>query len=235
MRFIASILFFLVTSLCGCNTEFGSCLKKVQDLHVYQNNTLVIPLKSKTLVFSQTPLKGYDRYDPFLNLYLFKPLDVKYPFKWNKYLKNKELAAISDRVICGKIIQDQEGLDHFAQFSKPLKNSAVILNGCCELIAINTPKGIIQKHYLQRFLSGKNNYGDIGIRVMYKNNHVIVHTVNKLINSPFERGDLILRIDNKKIASLQLFEEKVLFAPIGKVYRVNILRDGKKKTFKVKV
>ena len=235
MRFFASVLFVLVTTLFGCESEFGSCFKKVQDLHINQKDALVIPLKSKTLVFSTKKLADYLLYDPFLDLYMFDSLHVKYPFKWNKYLKNKELAAINDEVVCGEIIQDQKGLDYLGKFSKPLNGASVILNGCCELIALNTPKGIIQKRYLQRFLSGKNSYGDIGIRVVKKNNKIVVHTVNKLVNSPFERGDVILKINNQKVSSLKLFEEKVLFAPVGKVCKISVLRDGKTKIIQTKV
>jgi len=234
MRFFASVLLF-VSTLFGCNAEFGSCLQKVQDLHVNQKDALVIPLQTKTLVFSTKKLTDYLLYDPFLNLYIFKSLHVKYPFKWNKYLKNKELAAINDEVVCGKIVQDQKGLDYLGRFSKPVEKPAIIVNGCCELVALNTPKGIIQKRYLQRFLSGVNSYGDIGVRVVKKNNKIVVHTVNKLIDSPFERGDIILKIDNKKISSLKSFEEKVLFAPVGKVCKISVLRNGKTKIIQTKV
>ncbi len=235
MRFFASVFLFTVTVLFGCNSEFSSCLKKVQDLHVIQKNALVIPLEKHTLVFSTQKLHGYKFYDPFLNLYMFPSKNVSYPFKWNKYLKTKKLAAINNKVVCGKIVQDQVGLDKFGLFSKSLSNSAVILNSCCELIAINTPKGIIQKRYLQRFLSGKNSYGDIGIRVKMSNKCVIVDTVNRLIHSPFKKNDILLKINDRRIVSMRSFEEKILFAPIGKFYQISVMRNKKKKNFRVKV
>ena len=236
MRFFASFLFVFVSTLFSCQSQFGSCSKKVQDLHVNQKDTLVIPLKSKTLVFSPHKLENYKLYDPFLNLYIVDALDLNYPFKFNKYLKNRQLAAVNDeKVVCGKIVQEQIGLDQLAKFSQTINKPSVVLNGCCEFVGIATSKGIIQKRYLQRFLSGKNSYADVGIRLKKQKQLIVVDQVNPFVDTPFHKGDIIKTIQKKKATSLRFVKEMILFAPVGSKIRFEIQRGTKQLSFLAKV
>ena len=230
-------MWLLVTSLIACDAGFESCLKKTQDLSVVSISSLKIPLAdNKTLIYSETPLETTLKSDPFLHLYLIRtPNKVRYPFKINKFLPSKEVAAIGKTIVCGRVVQPQIGFEKFARFSKPLASPSIILNGCCELVAIDTSKGVIQKPYIEHFLKKGAIYGDLGIRLRQSSKKLVVAACNPFIQIPFQKGDRILALNGRVVPSQAWFEQKILFAPIGSKCKVAVIRKGKKLTLQAKV
>ncbi|SFV49897.1 hypothetical protein MNB_SM-7-1477 [hydrothermal vent metagenome] len=233
MKKAAVLIWLLGFSLFACDTSFKSCLQKVKDLHVISSNSLEIPLQNqKTLIYSDTPVKEALKSDPFLHLYLVKTQkNIHYPFKINRYLPNKELAAINSSIFCGEIVKDQIGLDTLAKFSTKIPSFAVILNGCCELVAIATSKGIIQKPYIEHFLKKGGIYGDLGVRLK----GLDVASSNPFLKTPFKLGDHILSFDGKRVKDRGSFEQKIAFGDIGSLHKVEVIRKGKKRVFKAKL
>lgn len=89
-----------------------------------------------------------------------------------------------------------------------------------------TPDGIIEKEYLERFLSVKNtDYADIGIRVKDEKNGVIVAAADPFLkDNPFHRGDIILFMDAKKVQNSAVLMRDILFAKVGSTHEVKIKR-----------
>ena len=237
MKKVALILTLLFFNLFACNAGFNACLQKTKDLDVIRDDKLFIPISNhKLLVFSSTPLKNYIKKDSFLNLYLLNSKKYyPYPFKINKYLKFKTLASIKDKIVCANIISKQNALDSFAKFSKKTATPAIILNGCCELVAIDTPKGIIEKKYINNFLYHNKKYADIGIRVKDINSNVVIKYVNPFLQTAFKPNDVLLLLDSKKIKNSYWFNSKILFSKIDSIHKIKIKRNNHIKTINAKI
>lgn len=232
------LLSLLFLDLLACKGGYASCIEKINDSKTIQKNSLSIPVEhNRRLIYSQTPpdakiLKS----DPFLSLYLIEDRsNFAYDFDINIGLQLG--AAIVDKksAIEGKFVKNQVGLDSLASYSKKYKAPALLLSSCCSLEGIATPKGIIQKEYIQRFLSSATaEYSDIGIRVKNERNSVIVRASNPYIeNNPFKRGDIIVGFDGKKVTAASVFMRRVLFCKVGSKHRVKIKRGAKEMTFDV--
>jgi len=160
---------FLLLNLLACEGGYTSCVNKVKHSKAIQNKTLQVPIsKYKRLVFSRTkPHAKILKYDPFLSLYIVEDKKgFKYPFKIN--MRYPSGIAVVDKTSAkeGRIIKRQIGLDQFASFTSKIKTPAILTNSCCSLEGLVTPRGIIEKAYIKRFISQKDiRYGDIGIRV----------------------------------------------------------------------
>uniref|UniRef100_UPI0025E0F609 DUF7488 domain-containing protein n=1 Tax=Sulfurimonas sp. TaxID=2022749 RepID=UPI0025E0F609 len=140
------------------------------------------------------------------------------------------------RAIEGKIIKRQIGLNSFATFSEKVLAPSLLTNSCCALEGIVTSKGIIEKKYIERFLSNKSSdYSDIGIRVEDKNKLVIIKRVNPfIIENPFVKGDCVVSLNGKKVKDSATFMRKILFSKIGTIHKIKIKRDSKYFNIKVK-
>lgn len=227
----AVFIWLLTLSLFSCDTGFGHCLKKVDTLGVLSGSGLRIPLESgKILLFSKKTPKNAILSDPFLHLYLIPgKMKPKHPFKINRYLPSKELASVRNGVVCGHLAQKQVGLEQFALFSKKISTPSVILNACCELVAIGTERGIIEKAFIKHFLRHGGRYGDLGIRTRSSEKDLIVTSCNPFVKSPFKTGDRILSLSGKAVRGKADFEKRVLFAPVGSKCTITLSRNGETK------
>lgn len=224
-------LFLNLFAACGNSINFDSCKQKVIDSKTVVDESLQIPIeKNQRLIFSQTPpAQKIIKYDPFLSLYLVEEsCGFKYPFKFNDKFSGST-AVINDKIaLKGEIVKHQIGLDSFAQYSQNLLSLGVIINSCCYLEAIVTPKGIIEKEYIQRFITTKKvSYGDIGIKVVDTQKSVIVDESNPFLDGNlFKKKDLIVEFDGKKVTSSATLMRDILFSEIGSVHMVKLQRDG---------
>lgn len=228
----------LLLNIYACQGGYFSCIAKIKDSKTIQSNALYIPVKNfKILVYS--PIKPDTKilkYDPFLSLYLIE--DKKkfaYPFEINMKLQLGS-ALVNNRVAKeGKILKNQVGLNSLGEYSTYFIKPALITSSCCSLEGISTPKGVIQKEYIKRFLSSAPaSYGDIGIRVKNEKGFVLVSASNPyILDNPFLKEDCIVELDRKKVTAASVFMRTILFSKIASSHRVKIKRDGKFFTFKV--
>ena len=139
-------------------------------------------------------------------------------------------------VIEGEITKHQIGLNNFATYSEAIFTPSILLNSCCALEGIVTPRGIIEKEYIERFLKVKKvSYADIGIRVSDDGKVVIVSASNPFMdNNPFKKNDCILEFDGKKVKNSASLMRNILFSKIGSTHKVKIKRDSKLLTMSVK-
>lgn len=235
---LLTVLSFFYLHLHSCTSNFNSCKQKIVDSKTI-TNTLSIPVNyNQRLIYSKVPPKSKIlKYDPFLSLYLVEDLKgFKYPFKINMRKANEIALVSNSTIIEGKISKKQIGLNSLAIYSQKILSLGVITSICCKLEAIVTPRGIIEKDYLKRFISHESeDYSDIGIRVQNNNSYIKIASVNPYIdNNPFKKGDLILELNSKKIKSASVFMRLVLFSKLNSYQRVKIKRDDKILIFNVR-
>ena len=235
--FVALTLLFL--NLYACKGGYKSCKLKINDSNAITNNFTNIPVtKHSRVVFSQTPPQAKIlKYDPFLSLYLVEDKKgFRYPFQI-RYTPVLGLASIDKRkAIEGKILKHQVGLNNFAAFSEPISYPSLILTSCCSLEGIVTPRGIIEKAYIDRFVKIKNiSYADIGIRIQDDKKLVIVNAINPFLDgNNFQLNDCILGFDGKKVTNASELMQWILFSKIGSSHLVKIKRGSKFLTLKMK-
>ncbi|MDD2652093.1 MAG: PDZ domain-containing protein [Sulfurimonas sp.] len=227
---VALHLFFL--SLYACQDGLDSCRQKVVDSESIVEQTVQIPLKNnQRLVFSATPPNAkIIKHDSYLSLYLIEDeKKFKYPFLINMNVALGLIGVDNKRVVEGKIVKKQIGLNTLATFSEPLSAPSLLLNSCCVLEGIVTERGIIEKEYIERFLKTKEvSYGDIGIRVKDENGAVVVTSSNPFIQGNLiQVGDIVLEFDGKKVKESAQLMRDILFSPIGSKHTLKVKRADK--------
>ncbi len=230
---------FLLLNLYACKGGYDSCKLKINDSNSIVQNSINLPVKkNQRLLFSLK--KTYCKilkYDPFLSLYLIEDKKgFKYPFVTNNQLILGTASVNKKRAIEGKIKKHQIGLNSFATFSEAVEIPSILLTSCCSLEGLATPKGIIEKEYLQRFIKIKKvSYSDLGIRVEDYKSCVRVHTTNAYMpNNPFLVGDCILSYDGRKVKDAASLMRWILFSKIGSIYNVKIKRGSEYLTLKMR-
>lgn len=222
----------LLINLLACKGGYKTCMLKVQDSNSIQNQTLQIPVsKNKKLIYSNIkPNAKILKYDPFLNLYLIESQkDFKYPFKTNYRLSLGHAAVNNHKAIEGRIKREQIGLNKLANFSEIVYAPSLLLSSCCALEGLVTPKGIIEKEYIDNFLKNKKvEYGDIGVRAKNLNSKVVIKRVNPFDKTlKLKKGDVVLEINSKKVQNAGHLMREILFSPIGKKHKLKIKRAKK--------
>jgi len=230
---------FLLLNLFACKGGFEACKLKVIHSDAIVNQTLQIPVQNnQRLIFSKdTPNAKIIKHDPFLSLYLIQDTKkFKHPFRINNRLTLGTAAVNNKMIIEGEIVKRQIGLNSFATYSEPLFTSSILLNSCCALEGIVTPRGIIEKEYIDRFLKVKKvSYSDIGIRVVDDKKFVVVNASNPFMkNNPFKKDDYILEFDGKKVRNASDLMHNILFSKVGSFHKVKIKRGSKVLTFSAK-
>ena len=233
------LLNLLLLNLFACKGGYDSCKQKIIDSKTIKNCSLEIPVKKyQRLVYSKTePTAKIIKHDPFLNLYLVEDKKgFSYPFKMNTQAQLGYAAVNETNAVEGKIVKKQIGLNSLATFGESIVYPSILTSSCCSLEGIVTPEGIIEKEYLQRFISSASaDYSDIGIRVKDDKGLIIVIASNPYLKlNPVKRGDCILAYDGAKMTNSALFMRKVLFSKVGSSHTLKVKRGSKVLNFKVK-
>jgi len=227
-------------NLYACKGGYASCVQKVKDSNSIQNQSVTIPIsKKRYLVYShKKPTEKIIKYDPFLSLYLVEGKDhFQYPFEINMRLQLGSTMVTKNGSCEGRFTSKQVGLNQFATYSEKLILPSIVTSSCCWLEGITTKKGIIQKEYLKHFIDAKQlSYGDIGIRVQQRGHKSIVTASNPFMKTnPFKKGDILLKMDGKKIRSAAELMQKILFSSLGSTHSFVIRRAGKELSFNLSI
>lgn len=228
----------LLLNLYACKGGYTSCKKKINDSNTILNQTITIPVKKhQRIVFSRTtPNAKILKHDPFLSLYLVEDKKgFNHPFKINYRLRLGTAVVNTKEAVEGKVLKHQVGLNSFATFSECISVPSLQLTSCCSLEGIATPKGIIEKEYIDRFMNiDKVSYSDIGIRVEDEKKLVIINVINPFMkDNPFKVNDCVLEFDGKKVQSASSLMRDILFSKIGSTHNVKVKRGIKDLTLKV--
>ncbi|MBN2815753.1 MAG: PDZ domain-containing protein [Campylobacterales bacterium] len=230
-------LFFLtqllLLNLLACKGGYSACIDKINDSYAIQKNSLYIPVKNNhRLVYTSCTLnEKILKHDPFLGLYLVQDRsNFFYDFNVNMRLQLGYAVVDKLKAVEGRIIQEQVGLNTLANFSESHSAPALLLSSCCSLEGIVTPQGIIQKEYIERFVSSADvSYGDVGIRVRDTKKGIKVIASDPFMkNNSFKKGDVVFTFDGRKIHEASALMKTILFSKIGSTHKVVVLRDAKK-------
>ncbi|NOQ32018.1 MAG: PDZ domain-containing protein [Helicobacteraceae bacterium] len=233
------LLTLFITQLFATSAGFKVCNKKFSDSNSIENNYLSVPISKATRVgYSAYYNSSFmSKYDPFLGLYTVKnQKKFEFPFELDGVC-NKEVALIDGKVIqSGKVLTKQVGLNYLATFSVKLKAPSIISTVCCNLNALVTSRGLIQKAYLENFLKMKKVvYAEAGFRVKDYKSKVIVTSVTPFMkNLDVKIDDHILTLDSLKILNSNTLMKQILFAKINSTHTFKIKRNKKIKTIKIK-
>jgi S1-C subfamily serine protease len=239
--FRLSLPLFLFFTFLYSDTPFRSCVEKGYDANIFQQQSVAIPVsKYQRLIYSLKKPQGVIvKHDRFLSLYLVKQANpFAYPFVTDFQLK-KPLALISKDTKPLRVVkkQPQVGLNSLAHYTQMQPPYSVIMSLCCSVEGVVTPRGVIEKGYINHFLtSNTQEYGDIGIRVEQQKGKVVVQSVDPyFLNNPFYKGDIITKINRTQVKNSADCMQKILFAKTQTVLRVTIVRHNHKKNLRVVV
>ncbi|MCK9492581.1 MAG: PDZ domain-containing protein [Sulfurimonas sp.] len=237
LAFALSLLFL---NLFACKGGYDSCKLKITHSKAIQNSTISVAVaNNKRLIHSaHQPNAKILKHDVFLNLYLVEAKDkFKHPFNINNHLLLGVASVDEKSAIEGKIQKRQVGLNDFATFSQKTQVPALLLNSCCTFEGVVTSRGIIEKVYLERFLSSNSSdYGDVGIRVSDAKKKVTIDRVDPFYKkNPFKVGDIVVSLDGKKVYNSATFMRQILFCKVGTFKSLKVKRGSKYHTFKVRV
>ena len=239
LRVFIALTFFFLFNLDACQGGFNSCINKVKHSNSIINQIVQLPITKHTrLVFSTTPPKGKIlKHDPFLALYIVEDKKgFKYPFKINMREPSGVAAINKTSAVEGRIFKRQVGLNQLGYFKYKVNAPAIITNSCCSLEGILTPRGVIEKEYIKRFIDKKDiRYSDIGIRVKDTKKGIEVSSYDPFMkNNPFKIADIIIAIDGHKVYDAATLMKKILFAKVGSTHNVKVKRNGKVVNIKVR-
>lgn len=225
-------LFLLPLTLFSAPLDFKSCQLKYQVSSIHVEGTLAFAVDDEYALYysKEKPSRAIIKRDPFLGLNLIRsPKRFKHLFKFYNNRPRQLAGILPNEVHEGKIVREQIGLNQLAQFSKPLKNNAILTGTCCGVLGVVTDSGIVDKAYIRHFLESKEVvYGDIGIR-LDDNKGVRVIEVNPFFaDSPFLLNDLIISMDGKRVYSAAQTSQDILFSKPGSKHRFLVLRDKQK-------
>ncbi len=226
------LLLFLAAEIFACQGSNNSCVQKIIDANAIQGKILSLPVRAnKRVLFSSTkPNAIILKADPFLGLYLIDDLQkFPYDFEFNTKLKLPNAVVDTKGYMQGQLQHRQVGLSQLGTFSKPHRAPALLLNSCCYLYGLVTPNGIIEKEYIEHFLSSRGGiYGDIGVRLNTKKRGVFVEAADPFFtNNPFKKEDQLLSFDGEKLIDAADAMRKILFAPIGSRHTLRVKRGAK--------
>ena len=237
---ISLFLIFQVANSTGFTyPDFRQCYNKNTKAFVYFGEIRAVAVtKHLAVAYSQTkPKVPYVKFDPFLNLYLFKSKKTLKPVKLKSThaLKLGEwIAGMDDTSLyAGNFAKSGDLLDSFYLQNAKLEANSIISCLCCEVYGLGIGAGsFIGSEYIKRFikLSSKDiYYGDVGVRFEKKANSFIVKSVDPFYPKQLLHvNDKILKINGKKVSSLKQLNQTVLFAAPKSIIKIELLR-GKHK------
>ncbi len=238
------ILFNFAFSIDFVYPNFKQCYKKNIKSIVYFGNTKAMAISKHYAVayLKKRPKHHFVRMDPFLHLYLFYSPKVLHPVKLkntHKLSLGEWLASMDDNSLyVGNFAQRGIGLkSYFKQNGKTPPNSMISCL-CCDIYGLGIGGGkFISSNFIKRLLaSSKIFYGDIGVRLARSGKKVVISYVNPYF--PKQRlkiGDIIKKIDGKKIKSLEDAENLILFKKRNHMVEIEFLRKNALHVEKIKV
>ena len=246
MRFVL-ILLFTVNALFSVSftyPDFRKCYKKDVKSMVYFGDTKAVAISKHYAVayLKKKPKYPFVRHDKFLNLYLFHSKKVLHPVhlrNTDKLTLGEWLASMDDSsMYTGNFAQRGVGLNIFFKQNSKTPPNSMITCLCCSVYGIGVGNGkFISSNFIKRFLDSKSvAYGDIGVRFLRRGKDVIVSSVNPLFaHQKLKVGDIIKKIDGRRVRKVEDVEDYVLFQKIGKIVKLQFVRNHKLMTEKIKV
>ena len=201
--------------------DFRQCYTKNLKSFVYFGDIRAVAVsKHIAVAYSEVkPKVPFIKYDPFLNLYLFKSKKTLHPvrLKSTNTLKLGEwIAGMDDSSLyAGNFAKSGDVLDSFYLQNAKLEKNSIISCLCCEVYGLGVGAGsFIGSEYIKRFINTKDvYYGDVGARFAKHGKDFVVTKLDPFYpNQLLQVGDKILKINGKKNISLKKLNQSILFA-----------------------
>ncbi len=241
------ILIFTVNALFSVSfiyPNFKQCYKKDVKSIVYFGDTKAVAISKHYAVayLKKRPKHSFVKYDPFLSLYLFYSKKTLHPVRLkntDKLTLGEWLASMDDdSMYTGNFAQRGVGLNIFFEQNSKTPPNSMISCLCCDIYGIGIGGGkFISSNFIKRFLNSKSvYYGDIGVRFAKRGKDIIVSSVNPMFkNQKLKVGDIIKKIDGRRVKKVEDIEDYILFQKIGKVVKLKFLRNNRLFTRKIRV
>ena len=193
--------------------------------------------EGKYLAFSKENSADSAKYDPFMELIIFKGKNLaqKYDLIPPKKILDSapKLAAISENAIVkGNILSAQKSLKDFGKFSREIPQNSIISDICYQVygISIGGDK-FIDSAYLARFLERKHSaYSDIAFSVSgtkISSINIIAQKFAESSPNSQNLGDEILAINGKKIKDEYDFFDTTSTMDSAKLAQITLKRGDK--------
>lgn len=224
--------------------DFKQCYENNVKSFVYFGDIRAVAV-SEHLAVAYSPVKpevAYEKHDPFLNLYLFRSKKTLDPvrLKSTRKLKLGEwIAGMDDNSLyVGNFSKTGSPLDSFYLHNAQMSPNSIISCLCCEVYGLGIGAGtFIGSEYITRFMNQEEvYYGDIGVRFAKEGKDFVVAYIDPFLkNQGFKKGDVIQRVNQKKIDSLKELNQIVLFAKPKSTITLQLKRDGKTQKVRAQV
>jgi len=224
--------------------NFKQCYNKNIKSIVYFGNTKAVAISKHYAVayLKKKPKYHFVKRDPFLNLYLFYSPKILNPVKLkstDKLTLGEWLASMDNNSLyIGNFSKKGVGLNsYFRQNGKTPPNSMISCL-CCDIYGLGIGNGkFISSNFIKRLLtSSKIFYGDIGVKFAKHGKNIIVSRVNPYFTKQrLKVGDIIRKIDGKKIKTVQEAENLILLQKRNHIIKVEFFRKNALHVEKIKV
>ena len=227
------IFIFLITLLGLVNAttftfpNFKQCYNKNRKSIVYFGDTKALAVSAHYAISysKEEPKSKYIKYDPYLKLYLFyskkrlKPVKLK---STKKLSLGEWLASMDDdSLYIGNFAKRGGGISSYFEHNSKVPTNSMIACLCCDVYGLGVGEGkFIPTLLLKRFINAKEIfYGDIGVRFSKKAGRIVVSSINPFYPQKLLKvGDIVLKINGKKIRNLENIRDIILFSkPKSKV------------------
>jgi len=233
--FIGLFIFFQFANAANFTyPDFKQCYTKNVKSFVYFGDIRAVAIsKHLAVAYSKTtPKMPFVKFDPFLNLYLFhskkplKPVRLKstHMLKLGEWIAGMD----EDSLYAGNFAKSGDLLDSLYIHNADVSENSIISCLCCEVYGLGVGDGsFIGSEYIKRFIKEKNiYYGDIGVRFAKKGKDFVVKSKDPFYqNQLLHVGDVIKKINGKKITSLKQLNQTVLFSKPKTILSIEVKRD----------
>ncbi len=235
LKLLLSIALFFSTSYGVSFTypDFKQCYKKNLKSFVYFGNIKAVAIsKYLAVAYLKTkPKRKYEKYDPLLNLYLFRskePLNAVKLRSSNKLKIGEWIAGMDeDALYVGNYATSDDIYDSIYLPNAKLSPSSIISCLCCDVYGLGIEGGkFVGSEFIKRLINSKERiikYGDIGVEFKKIGKNFVVKEVldNK---QPLKVGDRIVSINGKMLNSIKQLRRAILFSKPGVVLKVKYFR-----------
>ncbi|WP_458700179.1 PDZ domain-containing protein [Sulfurospirillum sp. 1307] len=229
-------LLLLVTSINAASftyPDFKQCYAKNVKSFVYFGDIRAVAVsKHLAVAYSKTkPNVKFEKYDPFLNLYLFYSKKTLMPVKFKNTSKLKIgewIAGMDDNSLyIGNFSANDDMISSIYLQNSNLKPNSMVTCLCCDIYGLGIGSGkFIDSELIKRFINTKSKiqYGDIGVEFVKRGNDIFVDKVNPFYkNNPLKKGCKIVSVNGKKINSLKQLTRAILFAKPNSKLKIRYL------------
>ena len=213
--------------------NFKQCYKKNIKSIVYFGSIRAIAVSKHYAVayLKKRPKQHFVREDPYLHLYLFYSQKPLHPIKLrstDRLSLGEWLASMDDNSLyIGNFSRRGVGLDSYFMLNSKTSLNSMISSLCCDIYGLGIGGGqFISSDFIKKLLTSTSAfYGDIGVKFAKDGKNIIIAAINPHFpNQKLKVGDIIKKIDGKKIKTASEATNLILFQKKNHILKIEFLR-----------